>query len=70
MRPPTRPASDGKYRLPGLPPGDYYVAALTEFEPSDMYDASFLEQLIPASFKITLAEGEKKTQDLRLAGGK
>jgi len=70
MRQPTRPASDGKYRLTGLPPGEYYVAALTDFEPTDIYDATFLEQLIAASFKITLAEGEKKVQDLKLAGGK
>ncbi len=69
MRPPTRPASDGKYRITGLPPGDYYVAALTDFEPNDIFDASFLDQLIGASFKITLGEGEKKTQDLKLSGG-
>jgi hypothetical protein len=70
MRQPTRPSTDGRYRLPGLPPGEYYVSALTQFEPTDVYDASFLEQLISSSFKITLAEGEKKTQDLKLAGGK
>jgi len=70
MRPPTRPANDGGFRVLGLPPGEYYVAALTEFDQNDLYDASFLEQLIPAAFKITLAEGEKRTQDLRIAGGK
>jgi hypothetical protein len=70
MRPPTRPANDGKFSVLSLPPGEYYVAALTEFDQTDIYDASFLEQLVPAAFKITLAEGEKKTQDLKLSGGK
>jgi len=70
MRPPTRPANDGKFSVLGLPPGEYYVAALTEFDQNDLYDASFLDQIIPAALKITLAEGEKKTQDLKLSGGK
>jgi hypothetical protein len=70
VRPPARPANDGKFSVLGLPPGEYYVAALTEFDQTDIYDASFLEQLIPAAFKIKLDEGEKKTQDLRIAGGK
>ena len=70
MRPPARPSTDGKFSVPGLPPGEYDVAALTEFDQTDIFDASFLEQLIPASFKITIADGEKKTQDLKLSGGK
>ena len=36
---------------------------------TSLADPSFLEQLISGSFKITLGEGEKKTQDLKLAGG-
>lgn len=65
---PTVPASDGKFKLPGLPPGEYYMAAVTEFEYTDLSDASFLEQLTTGAFKITLAEGEKKVQDIRMGG--
>ena len=32
-------------------------------------DPAFLEQILPAAFKITLAPGEKKVQDLRISGG-
>jgi len=64
----ARPSSDGKYRLVGLPPGEYFVAAVTDIDPSQLYDPVFLEQFAAASFKITLAEGEKKTQDLKLGG--
>jgi hypothetical protein len=65
----AHPASDGTYKVQGLPAGDYYVCALTDLDPSDLYDPAFLDQLAPASFKITLADGEKKTQNLKLGGG-
>jgi hypothetical protein len=63
---PARPASDGKFRVPGLPAGDYYMAAVADYEQTDLYDASFLDQLAAAGYKITLAEGERKVQDLKL----
>jgi len=65
-----KPDADGKYRTFGLPPGEYYMVALTELDQADLTDASFLEQLAAASFKITLGDGEKKTlPDLKLSGG-
>lgn len=66
---PTTPASDGKFKFAGLPPGEYYMAAVTDYEYTDLYDASFLEQLTAGAFKITLGEGEKKVQDIRMGGG-
>jgi len=66
LRPPTRPASDGTYRIPALPPGEYFVAALTEVDEADIFDATFLEQVAAAAFKISVAEGEKKRQDLQI----
>ena len=64
----ARPSSDGQYRLVGLPAGEYYVAAVTDIDPTQLYDPAFLQQLTASSFKITLADGEKKTQDLKLGG--
>lgn len=66
---PIRPASDGRFKVSGLPPGEYFMSAVADYEQPDLYDASFLDQLAAAGYKITLAEGEKKTQDLKLAGG-
>jgi hypothetical protein len=66
MRPPVRPASDGRFRTMSLLSGEYYVAALSRFDPANLYDAAFLEQVAAQAFKITLAEGEKKVQDLRI----
>ncbi len=33
LRSPTRPASDGRFSVVGLPPGEYHLAAITEFAP-------------------------------------
>ena len=65
----TRPGTDGKFAVPSLPPGEYRIAAVIDVAPGDVNDPAFLEQLVGASVKITLAEGERKTQDLRIAGG-
>jgi hypothetical protein len=65
----ARPASDGKYKVTGLPAGEYFVSAVTAVDRTEAYDPAFLSQLVGASFKITIKDGEKKTQDLKLGGG-
>ena len=65
----VRPATDGTFTVVGLPAGEYFVSAVTAIEQDQLSDASFLDQLAAASFKIRLADGEKKTQDLKLGGG-
>ena len=65
----AQPASDGKFTVIGLPAGEYYLAAVTRLEPGDLANRQFLEDLLPASLRITIRDGEKKTQDLKLAGG-
>jgi hypothetical protein len=64
----ARPASDGTYRIQALPAGEYYVGAVTTLDLEDLYDPSFLQQIAPIAFKITLADGETKTQDLKIGG--
>jgi hypothetical protein len=65
----ARPANDGKFRFQNLPAGEYLIAAVTDVEPNEWFDPAFLEQLVGASTKISLAEGEKKVQGLRIKGG-
>jgi hypothetical protein len=65
----ARPASDGRFKVTGLPAGEYFVCAVTAVDRTEVYDPAFLEQLVPVSFKITIADGEKKVQDLKLGGG-
>jgi hypothetical protein len=65
----TRAGTDGSYELQNLPAGEYYLCALTELEVAQQSEPSFLDQVIPGAIKITLADGETKTQNLRIGGG-
>jgi len=64
----TRPGTDGTFSFRSLPAGDYRLTAVTDVEPGEWYDPDFLGQLSGASIPIAIAEGEKKQQDIRLAG--
>jgi hypothetical protein len=65
----ARPATDGKYSIAGLPPGEYFLCAAFELSEERLYDPSFLEQLAAGGIVIKLGDGEKRTQDLKLGGG-
>jgi hypothetical protein len=67
VRPPVRPATDGRFTFTGLAPGEYYLAALTDVSANDLANPQFLEQIVPAAVKVTVGHGERKTQDLRIA---
>lgn len=64
----VRPGTDGRFTARNLPAGDYLVAAVTDVEPGEWFDPEFLQQLRAASVRVTLSEGDKKTQDLRIGG--
>jgi hypothetical protein len=62
----VRSGENGSYTITGLPPGEYYLCALTELDTALQYEGEYLGQLIPASIKIALGEGEKKQQNLQI----
>jgi hypothetical protein len=64
----VRIATDGSYHVSGLPPGEYLLAAVADVSPRDLEDQSLLEELAAHAVTVRLAEGEHKTQDLRLGG--
>jgi hypothetical protein len=67
----ARPASDGSFVVKGLSPGEHYVCAVVELQADELYDSAFLAELAAASaLRVTLADGDKKRQDLRRAGGR
>jgi len=65
---PVRAGIDGSYRISGLPPGEYFLCALTELDATQQYEPTYLEQFVPASIKISIGEGEQKVQGLRIGG--
>ena len=64
----VRSRDNGSYTIAGLPPGEYYLCALTELDTGLQYQGEYLQEFVPSSIKITLGEGEKKKQDLRIGG--
>jgi hypothetical protein len=65
----VRPDISGRFVLDHLPPGDYLLCALTDIDDGQWNEPGFLDAATAASVKISLADGEKKVQDLRLGGG-
>jgi len=61
----VRASKTGAYKATGLPPGDYYVAAVPDESAVDWQDARVLASLATDASRVSLDDGEKKTQDLR-----
>lgn len=65
----ARARETGDYSFNGLPPGEYFLCALTEIDTTRVSaDPAYLEELAPLSIKLSIGEGEKKRQDLRVGG--
>jgi hypothetical protein len=62
----VRPGTDGRFIVRSLPAGDYRLATVTDVDQGQWFDPAFLRQLVGASVPVTLAEGEKKVQPLRI----
>ena len=55
----------GGFTLDNLPAGDYFVAAIPIARSELWRDSKFLDQLTRSATRITLAQGESRTIDLR-----
>jgi hypothetical protein len=63
----VRPASDGRYAFRSLPPGDYRLIAVEDVEPGQWFDPAFLKDLVGGAMPVSLTQGEKRTQNVRVA---
>lgn len=68
MVPAVQPATDGRFRVTGLLPGEYYLAVVTEIEPDQATDPRFLETLVSMALRVTITEGETLRQNLQIGG--
>jgi uncharacterized protein (DUF2141 family) len=63
----VRPDSSGRFTFTTLPAGDYFVCALEDLDPVELEDAALFQQLVPASARVTLRDGQRTIQDLQIA---
>jgi hypothetical protein len=50
----------------GLPPGEYWVAAVDRLEPDSWLTPDNLDALVPSAARVTVHEGQVVSTDLRL----
>ncbi|MEO2195161.1 MAG: carboxypeptidase-like regulatory domain-containing protein, partial [bacterium] len=53
----SRPDQNAQYRLRGLPPGDYLLAAVEIVEEGEWFEPRFLEELRRRATRVTLRDG-------------
>lgn len=65
---PIRPATDGSFKFAQLPPGGYYLAVLADVPPAGWFLPEFLQQVVVSSISLQLGPGDKRIQNLKIAG--
>jgi len=65
-----RPDGDGMFRLRGLLPGDYIVAAVDDLDPQDSSNPLLLERLSTVGHSISLREGQAQNLILTANGAR
>jgi protocatechuate 3,4-dioxygenase beta subunit len=65
----TRPDQDGRYKVNGMPPGEYLVIALDYLDANEWNDPEFLDRVRSKATSFSVNEGETKSVDLRITAG-
>ena len=63
----ARPDQTGKFRIRGLPPGDYYLATVDPAQQGEWFEPTYLDEHRVGASRITLSEGDVKTHDFRVS---
>jgi hypothetical protein len=63
-----RPATNGRFVFEELPSGDYFLAIVRDLDPNNWRTSEVLEALVPRATRVSLRDGEQKSQDLRVNG--
>jgi Carboxypeptidase regulatory-like domain len=64
-----RPDQDGRFKITGLPAGQYYAIALDYVDSGDATDPEFLDRVLQKAVRFSLNDGETKTMDLKMVSG-
>ncbi len=62
----SRPDQSGRFKISGLPAGNYLAVAVDFIEPGQATDPEFLDRLQNRGISLSLGEGEAKALDLKL----
>ena len=62
----AQPDQAGRYQFRGLPPGDYFVVAVSDLETGRQQDPAFLEQVRGLAARVSLQEAETAVQNLKV----
>jgi protocatechuate 3,4-dioxygenase beta subunit len=63
----ARPDQTGKYRIRGLPPGDYYLATVDPSQQGEWFEPAYLDEHRTGAAHLTLSEGDVKTRDFKVS---
>jgi len=63
----ARPDQDGRYKVNGLPPGEYRVIALDYLDQNEWNTPEFLDGIRSRATSFSINEGEAKSVDLRIS---
>lgn len=62
----ARPDQTGQFRIRGLPAGEYYLATVDPAQQGEWYEPAYLEEHRLGAARVTLGEGDTKTQDFKI----
>jgi protocatechuate 3,4-dioxygenase beta subunit len=62
----ARPDQDGRFKVSGLAPSDYYIVAIDKLEPGQGLDAEFLERIRSKATSVSVDDGETRSVDLKI----
>ena len=63
----ARPDQTGKYRIRGLPPGDYYLATVDPSEQGEWFEPAYLDEHRSGATRVVLGDGDVKTKDFKVS---
>lgn len=62
----ARPDQTGKFKIRGLPPGEYYLATVDPAEQGEWFEPAYLDEHRAGAARVTLSENDVKTQDFHV----
>jgi uncharacterized protein (DUF2141 family) len=62
----ARPDQTGMFKIRGLPAGEYYLATVDPAEQGEWFEPAYLDQHRAGATRVTLSDGDVKTQNFRV----